>query len=408
MEYQEVYGLPTNLVLNVTDACDLACRYCFVQQHPHYMELDTAKQAVEWLMGNYYRKKEINHGEDYGNRPVLSFFGGEPTLMWDQIMVPLTEWVKKKYPEIQLTVTTNGTLLDKDRVKFLHKNGIYPLLSIDGNANIQNINRPYRDGRGSSKDIEAVIPYLLSAFPQVTFRATVTQDTCNNIFNDSFIYAVDQGFKNIFLCPNARETWTEENISKLHKEIVKVSLYRILSFDCNERPIGMSQYDRIHQHILMAHAREKRGQIFQTKLRRPVVRCGLGTGSISVSFDGKLFGCQEQDSRDTSADFYIGDVFNGIDKEKHLKLLEEYNRYAEIMSEEEDRCEGCEMREFCVTTTCPSVSHDMFNDLLLRPRINCLFDSWIYDGCLMAMDYLSKQNNSLFKEYLMDVLMEKG
>ena len=39
-EYKEKYKYPTKICLNLTDNCNLACRYCFVEQHPHYMTYD--------------------------------------------------------------------------------------------------------------------------------------------------------------------------------------------------------------------------------------------------------------------------------------------------------------------------------------------------------------------------------
>ena len=51
-KYKEEYGWFTSACLNVTDACNLACRYCFVEQHPHYMTLETAKKCVDFLISN--------------------------------------------------------------------------------------------------------------------------------------------------------------------------------------------------------------------------------------------------------------------------------------------------------------------------------------------------------------------
>jgi sulfatase maturation enzyme AslB (radical SAM superfamily) len=42
----------TDCMLNVTDDCNLQCRYCFVQQQPHYMTLQTAKDIADWLYQN--------------------------------------------------------------------------------------------------------------------------------------------------------------------------------------------------------------------------------------------------------------------------------------------------------------------------------------------------------------------
>ena len=70
----------TNICLNLTDACNLACRYCFVQQKPNYITLDIAKRTLHWLHEN----NEIVQKEyDDVNVPAIVFFGGEPTLLWD-------------------------------------------------------------------------------------------------------------------------------------------------------------------------------------------------------------------------------------------------------------------------------------------------------------------------------------
>lgn len=52
------------------------------------MTLDTAKDAVFWLLKNRTLKKS--------NKDVsVNFFGGEPTLLWDEIIVPLVTWSKE-------------------------------------------------------------------------------------------------------------------------------------------------------------------------------------------------------------------------------------------------------------------------------------------------------------------------
>ena len=38
--------------LNLTNACNLACRYCFVKQSPDYMSYQTAKDAADFLAAN--------------------------------------------------------------------------------------------------------------------------------------------------------------------------------------------------------------------------------------------------------------------------------------------------------------------------------------------------------------------
>jgi uncharacterized protein len=184
------------------------------------MNLETAKKAIDFVVNNYYKSN--------GNKekPNISYFGGEPTLLWDEIIVPLTIWAEEKYNNlISFSITTNGTLLNKEKILFLKEHNIYPLLSMDGSEEVQNYNRPCRDGSPSFPLVFKNIPFLLENFPNMTFRATINQSTCNKVF-DSYLFASSMGFQNIFLCPNAREEWTSENISILSKEIEKIFIHR--------------------------------------------------------------------------------------------------------------------------------------------------------------------------------------
>ena len=108
-EYKEEYGWLTNICLNVTDACNLACRYCFVEQHPHYMSLDVAIQAVNFVINNLKKKnKKFKKNE----KASITFFGGEPTLRWDEIIVPVTTYIRENNYPISLSITTRSLLKD--------------------------------------------------------------------------------------------------------------------------------------------------------------------------------------------------------------------------------------------------------------------------------------------------------
>jgi uncharacterized protein len=77
-------------------------------------------------------------------------------------------------------ITTNGTLLTKDRIDFLYEHQITPLLSMDGNKNTQDYNRPCKNCNKSSFEmVNKNIPYLLKKFPNTTFRMTIYEDTCD-------------------------------------------------------------------------------------------------------------------------------------------------------------------------------------------------------------------------------------
>ena len=101
----------TSAMLIVTHACNLACRYCFVHQEPSRMTYDTAKRAAQFLLDNAEGTNDI---------PSINFFGGEPLLMWDSIIKPLTLWLREEVKKpFELSMTSNGILLDDKKIDFM-------------------------------------------------------------------------------------------------------------------------------------------------------------------------------------------------------------------------------------------------------------------------------------------------
>ncbi len=398
-EYQEHFQYFTNLCLNVTDSCNLACVYCFVEQHPHYMSLEVAKQSVDLLVDNTRKRNKLLPKNQ--RKATISYFGGEPTLMWDEIIVPLTLYIEDTYPnEVALNMTTNGTLLNYERVQFLKQHKISILLSIDGGEKIQNINRPCRDGSSSFEKVSKNIPYILEAFPATTFRGTIQQATVSETF-DTYLFAIRNGFRNIFLIPNAREVWTEENKAILKNQLGQIYTFMLGNFlEGRSNPIGFSLIESSFTQIFEKDRMEINKSYCPTEIERIPVRCGLGTTSISVGYDGNLYGCQEQTSRNTESKFYIGNVYDGIDIELHSKLLARYAEAATLKCENASLCEECPLRATCFSHCCPSVNLDLFDDFFINPEIHCLWKRYMFDYGVALMKILVKDNNIAFKDYL--------
>ena len=121
--------------MSITDDCNLECIYCFTEHHPHYMKLETAIAAADWVYKNLeYRGIPKEEERNRDTCCELYFFGGEPLLCYETVIVPLVEYCKNKYPGLfYFGCTTNGTLLTKDKIDFFKQNNFCILLSIDGN-----------------------------------------------------------------------------------------------------------------------------------------------------------------------------------------------------------------------------------------------------------------------------------
>lgn len=98
--------------------------------------------------------------------------------------------------------------------------------------------------------------------------------------------------------------------------------------------------------------------------------------------------------------FYIGDIYQGIDIHRHSILLEKYTKKSAIICENEELCLTCPLKEVCLNDICPSVSWDRFNNLLIKPAIDCKFSIMLFKNCRTMMKVLVEENNLLFKDYL--------
>lgn len=397
-EYKEEYKWLTNICLNVTDACNLQCRYCFVEQHPHFMSYDVALKAVHFILENLEKKnKKFSTNE----KAKLTYFGGEPTLMWDEIIVPLTKYIRENNFPINLTMTTNGILLDEERINFLKENNIPILLSIDGAPTTQNFNRPCRNSEKSSFDLVVKnIPLILKAFSDTIFRGTIYPETAQYTF-ENYIFAQYMGFKHIFLIPDERHFWTEENKALLKNEVDKIYSYMDYCFSVKKQiPISFSLIEKSFTYVLRHDINVLNKENFKREIKRNVQRCGLGTGMGAVGYDGTIYGCQEQVSPDNKNIFLIGNLDTGIDEKLHNKLLKEYNKSQIQLGENPKKCKNCDLCSFCDELSCPSSTYDIHGNFFTMSESRCDWNIWLFNNAIILMNKLVKENNQLFKEYL--------
>ncbi len=337
-EYNEQeYAHPSNVLLGVTSQCNSRCPYCFSTHKNEFMTLETAEKIVEWAIENGKIKNTI---------PNITFFGGEPLLQFDEIIVPIVE--KYQDQNIEFNITTNGLLLDEDKVDFFYKHNITPLLSFDGVQQVQNSQRPAKNG-DSFKQVINNIPYLLLRLPNTTMRCTMTKESIPYTL-DSIKMAQELGFKKIVFCPNAYEDWDKEIEKQLEQEFKKIGLWiykQLLNENPNIIPI---QVDPICDYFSTLNLAVNN----QLKFNNEVMRCGLGTTTCAFTPNGDIVPCQEKIANPT---WIIGNIEKGIDIQKHQEFLQDYFTKVNNLSCNKD----CSNREklICLSNTCPSRLEDM-------------------------------------------------
>ena len=129
-----------------------------------------------------------------------------------------------------------------------------------------------------------------------------------------------------------------------------------------------------------------------------LLRCGLGTITCSINYQGDIFTCQEQDSKKTGSYFYIGNIYDGINENLHKKFLQDYIN-SEGKCEKPDECETCLIQKIC-EHGCVSQQKDLFGDMGITAYISCKNSQFAINLSRVLMTILTEQNNLKFEEYI--------
>jgi uncharacterized protein len=141
------------LVLIITEDCNLRCRYCVYSGNYAYervhrqlsMTWDVAREAIEWYIRKCLEVKAANPRKI----PAVSFYGGEPLMHSSMIRRIITHARKLYSGEIVFNLTTNGTMLTENIVDFLVNNGIALTVTLNGPQSEHDRLRVFPDGSGT-------------------------------------------------------------------------------------------------------------------------------------------------------------------------------------------------------------------------------------------------------------------
>lgn len=389
-------------IVNVTDNCNLRCPYCFTEHNTRVSSFKTMQDIIYFIISEIERVK--NNGIDTsGIHPSLAFFGGEPMLHYEDIIKPTIEWAKNDPKVAQynfgFSITTNGTLFNTDRIKYLYDNNVGILLSIDGGKFTQDDQRPGANGQSSFDMIEPHLKTLLNYFPNTTFRSTLEPRNAGRLL-ENYLFARETGFSHYFVTPNVYAKWTNEDIAKAIRSLSAMINIMFSDIEKTGKCCNLDFFLKILANLLNGN--------FEDNHKIELLRCGIGTISMGVACNGDIKGCQEHNTYiDNDSDiFYIGNIYTGIDEVKHRRLLGLYmSKECPSCSENPELCKDCEIKQICAANFCPSANMGKNDNVIENSYISCMWSRLLYQLGISLIDGFKENGMSKnIKDYIIKLL----
>lgn len=157
--------------MRLTDRCNLKCRYCYATAHSEdmVMTFEEAKKVLDKIQSSF---------DTEGLK--IQFTGGEPLLSFD-LMIQIIEYCKSMGIKAGYMVQTNGTLFTEQVVKAIKAYDISIGVSLDGIPEINDLNRPYHQGKGSTSDVIKGLQRLSSEGIPAGVTTTITKDNVHHL-----------------------------------------------------------------------------------------------------------------------------------------------------------------------------------------------------------------------------------
>ncbi|MEO0253273.1 MAG: radical SAM protein [candidate division WOR-3 bacterium] len=329
-----------HLILNITENCNLRCKYCIYsgvywyerKYSNNFAKIEIIKKGLEYFLNNSQNSSKI----------YISFYGGEP-LLRKNVIKEVIEWVKNNFrinQNVFFIIDTNGTLINEKNIEMFIKNKIILQISLDGPKGIHDRYRVDKKGKGTFDKVLQNIKKIRKINKEYYENYVVFQATCappynlleiNNFFEEeffekntvnlNFVYPYDTSF---FEKYKTKENLFEFTYNELKRDYI---LRRVKNKEPS--PIQKVLFER---RIIDIHKELGRKESALIPLNGT---CVPGIRRTYMDIKGNLYCCERIGEK-----FKLGDINNGLNIKKIVKLIEMYKKLSE-------NCTQCWAAKLC-------------------------------------------------------------
>lgn len=314
------------MCLHISHDCDLRCKYCFASQGDFHgdrllMSEETGRKALEFLVENSGNRRNLE----------VDFFGGEPLMNFD-VVKTLTLYgqeLNEKYDKnIRFTITTNGLLLDDEKIDFINEHMVNVVMSLDGREQVHDRMRPTVNGKGSYEIVKNNFKRLLEKRGDKDSYIRGTFTKYNLDFDEDVLHYFDEGFQSVSMEPVV----TDESLDyAIQKEDVPEVLdaYERLAVAYKKRKDENPDLQFFHFMVDLTDgpclAKKRSG-------------CGAGVEYVAITPLGEIYPCHQFVGEE---DFILGTLDSGI---VNTAITESF---AKARVDEKEACQSCWNQNFC-------------------------------------------------------------
>lgn len=378
-------------ILNVTEDCNFRCKYCIysgiykdTRTHSNkYMTWEIAKAAIDDFLTN---SSEVEN-------PAFSFYGGEPLLAIDLIKKSVA-YLKEKGKKCHYCITTNGSLLNKNNIRYFIDNNFLLSISLNGPKEIHDLYRVYNSGKGSWDDVNSNIKLIRNIDYEyyrnnVSFICTFLPPYKITQIIDYF--DINEPVANVkFSNVDDSVDYFKRNFSKSQLEDDFYNQYSLLFdeyialFKDQKMYIGRFRLlsDLFESFPVLFH---KRANYMLSDMMLSQGQCYMGARRLFVSSSGDYFPCER-----VKEHYPIGNVINGVNYKKIYEYISMFNNSQKYL------CYDCPYIRFCLKCIKSIFSNAMFDKTLFEKMCKSKLTS-IKNYLIMYMKLVESDSESLNK-----------
>ena len=341
----------SQLILIVTEKCNLRCKYCVYSEHypdkktytNKVMDFKTAKKAVDNYISIYKEKKE----NGFRKKPIISFYGGEPFLEY-KLIDEVANYCKSIGFDADYAITTNGTVMNSEVLDIILKHNIQITYSLDGYKENHDRNRVFDNEKKSFDVVIKNIKLVQQKREELGLKVPTNIMACYDSYTD--MEKMVSFFEEMKL-----------DIGEFGVRLTKVYELDTTYYDYCEQQFKLGEIKQDNKTLQNTLKRLQEQYIYNAvnSIEQPTTlefifqalsfmknraqgpisptgsACAVGD-KIAVDSEGKYYVCEK-----ATQEYEIGSIDIGLDESKVYKM------YDEFLSIRNKHCSSCPFNRIC-------------------------------------------------------------